>query len=153
MPKSIKFKLDGKWSKLLKAFAKLFNLEHSVKCKFNGYSTSLEVEVFVKNRFYESILNVFEKGRVAYVSNMRMYTSQAEEYDVERFSRQILEGTFGKDRYVASMKGGDCLLASTLEPVPKFYIYDLPRSLEELTIKLDLVGIAWQNEKVEIGEL
>lgn len=51
------------------------------------------------------------------------------------------------------MKGGDCLLASTLEPVPKFYIYDLPRSLEELMVRLDLAGIDWQNENVEMGEL
>lgn len=153
MPHKTKFYLDGKWTKLLKAFAKLFNLQHSVKCSYNGYSTSLEVEVYVKTQFYESVLDVFEEGKVAYVSNMRMYISQAEEYDVERLSRQILEGTFGEGRYIQSLKGGDCLLASTLQPVQKFYIYDLPRSLEELMIRLDLASIDWKNMKIEIGEL
>lgn len=67
------FKLDGKYTKLLKAYAKLFDLKHSIKYDSEFGLSSLEVELYVKTKWYESILDVFEEGKVAYVSNMRRY--------------------------------------------------------------------------------
>ena len=54
----MKFKTDGFYSKLLVAYSKLFDLVYSAKCG----ARSLVVEVYVKNRWYESILDVYKEG-------------------------------------------------------------------------------------------
>ena len=145
------FKLDGKYTKLLKAYAKLFGLKHSINVDSDFDLSGLEVELYVKTKWYESILDVFEEGKVAYVSNMKKYIWNAQEGDVERLSKDIIEGTFGQKRYIQSMHGGDCILAGTGELVPKFEIHDIPRDLNELLIRLDLAGIDWRNQTIKIG--
>ena len=147
------FKTDGKYTKLLKAYGKLLGLEHSIKCGYCPYMTGpeLEVELYVKTKWYESVIDVFEEDKVADVSSMREYIMNAQEDDIERFSKKILEGTFGEKRYIKSMKGGDCILAGTGEFIPRFEIHDIPRDIDELMIKLDLAGIDYDEEKIEIG--
>lgn len=152
------FKLDGTYTKLLKAFAQLFNLEHSIKWRHHPVCTSyneLEVEVYVKNKWYESVLDVFKEGQVAYVSSMREYLCNAQLDDVERLSKKILEGTFGEKLYIKSMKGGDgyMVMDGKLELAPNHYIYDLPRSLDELMLRCDLAGIDYTGCQVKLGRL
>ena len=148
-------KLNGKYTKLLKAYAQLFGLVHSVEVDFPAYllGMSLVLDVYVKTAFYISVLDVFKKGQVAYVSNMREYTSDVVEDTIEELSKKILLGTFGEGRYIASMKGGDCVRFvgnGQYEPVPKFYLYDIPRSEAELQIRLASAGIDWQKCTIQI---
>lgn len=103
-----KLKLDGKYTKLLKAYAKLFGLRHSIEWSKTTFGLGLEVGLTVKNEWYHSGLDVFVEGQVAYVSSMREYTQDAREDTIEVFSEKILKGTFGPRRYIMSFKGGDC---------------------------------------------
>ena len=80
---------------------------------------------------------------------MREYTQDAKEDTIEKFSKKILEGTFGEGRYIQSFKGGDCVNIYG-EPVPRFKIRNLPKSEEELFLKLDLAGIDWQVIKIQL---
>lgn len=137
-------KLDGEYTRLLKAYAQLLGLVHSVKCGNSFLGVGVEVEVYVKTKWYESTIDVFKEGQVAYVSSMREYTQNADENTVEEFSKKILEGTFGEKRYLMSMKGGDCYTIMpdrTLEFTPRYKRKDLPRSLEELQLRLAAAGI------------
>ena len=139
-----KLKLDGKYTKLLKAYAELFGLVHEVEWSKTTFGLGLEVSVSVKNKWYHSALMVFKEGQVAYVSNMREYTQDANPDTVEEFSKKIVQGTFGEKRYIQSLHGGDCVMFvgnGQYEPVPRFEIRDLPRSEEELMIKLNLANI------------
>lgn len=150
----VNFKIDGKYAKLLKAYAELFNLQHSVKCGQRPYmnSTELEVSLYVKTPWYESVIDVFAIGRRAYVSSMRKYICYATEDDVERLSKEIIEGTFGENYYIKSMKGGDCLTIYG-EPIPRFELHDLPKSEDDLLVRLDLAGIDVDSQSIEIGKL
>lgn len=155
MAKSIDFKLDGEWTKLLKAFAELFGLQYTLECSFQEYSPcpSLDIDVWVKTEYYDSVLFVFEYGKVAYVSSMREWKPNPSEDDVENLSKKILEGTFGDGRYIRSMKGGDCVRLignGQYEPVPRFEIHDLPKSIEELKIRLDIECIDYNNIEVKM---
>ena len=145
-------KLNGKWTKLLKAFAVMFGLEHVVEVGDNY----VRVDVFVKNEWYESILDVFEEGKVACVSSMSKFIFGSEkplEDAVESTSKEILEGTFGERRYLESFKGGGCkIIGGQLVEVPYFTVKDLPRNLDELLIRLDLAGIDPKNVVVEPKE-
>ena len=137
-------KLDGYYTKLLKAYSQLFGLEHEVEWSKTTFGLGLEVSVSVKNKWYHSGLMVFKEGCVAYVSNMREYTQDANPDTVEEFSKKIIQGTFGEKRYIQSLHGGDCVMFvgnGQYEPVPRFEIHDLPRSEEELMIKLNLANI------------
>jgi len=139
-----KLKLDGEYAKLLKAYAKLFNLVHEVEWSKTTFGLGLEVSVSVKNKWYHSALNVCKEGQVAYVSSMREYTQDAREDTVEEFSKKILEGTFGEGRYIQSLHGGDCVRLvgnGQYEPVPRFELHDIPQSQEELFLRLSLAGI------------
>ena len=150
-----KLKLDGKYTKLLKAYAKFFGLVHEVEWSKTTFGLGLEVSVSVKNKWYHSALEVFKEGQVAYVSSMRKYTQDAREDTVEEFSKKILLGTFGEGRYIESMHGGDCLMFvgnGQYEPVPRFKLHDLPRTEEELIVMLDLAGINWQECNVKLKE-
>ena len=138
------FILDGYYTKLLKAFADLFGLEHEVAWSKTTFGLGLEVSVSVKNKRYHSALDVFKEGQIAYVSSMREYTQDANPNTIEDFSKKIMLGTFGEKRYIKSMKGGDCDMYvgnGQFEPVPRFEIYNLPRNEEELLIRLNLEGI------------
>ena len=50
------------------------------------------------------------------------------------------------------MKGGDgyTVIDGKLEFVPRLQIFDLPRNLEQLKMRLDLVGIDYTKCKVEL---
>jgi len=93
----------GKYAKLLSAYAKLVGLTMEVKAD-NVLAT---VDVYVRTRWYDSVVDVFKEGRVAYVSSMRQIASNLHEGTVEELCKKILEGTFGERRYLMSMKGGD----------------------------------------------
>ena len=136
--------LDGYYTKLLKAFADLFGLEHEVSWSKTTFGLGLEVSVSIKNKWYHSALDVFKEGQAAYVSNMREYTQDANPATPEIFSKKIVLGLFGEDRYIRSFKGGDCirlLKNSKYEMVPRFEIHDLPRSETELLLRLAVAGI------------
>ena len=136
--------LDGYYTKLLKAFADLFGLEHEVAWSKTTFGLGLEVSVSIKNKWYHSALDVFKEGQIAYVSNMREYTQDANPDTIEEFSKKIVLGTFGEKRYIKSMKGGDCDMYvgnGQFEPVPRFEIYNIPRNEEELLVRLSLADI------------
>ena len=136
--------LDGYYTKLLKAFANLFGLEHEVAWSKTTFGLGLEVSVSVKNKWYHSALDVFKEGQIVYVSSMREYTQDANPDTIEEFSKKIVLGTFGEKRYIKSMKGGDCDMYvgnGQFEPVPRFEIYNIPRNEEELLVKLSLADI------------
>ena len=136
--------LDGYYTKLLKAFADLFGLEHEVAWSKTTFGLGLEVSVSVKNKWYHSALDVFKEGQIAYVSSMREYTQDANPDTIEEFSKKIVLGTFGEKRYIKSMKGGDCDMYvgnGQFEPVPRFEIYNIPRNEEELLVRLSLANI------------
>ena len=136
--------LDGYYTKLLKAFADLFGLEHEVAWSKTTFGLGLEVSVSVKNKWYHSALDVFKEGQVAYVSSMREYTQDANPDTIEEFSKKIVLGTFGEKRYIKSMKGGDYATFvgnGRFEAVPSFEIYNLPRNEEELLVRLSLADI------------
>ena len=136
--------LDGYYTKLLKAFADLFGLEHEVAWSKTTFGLGLEVSVSVKNKWYHSALDVFKEGQIAYVSSMREYTQDANPDTIEEFSKKIVLGTFGEKRYIKSMKGGDCDMYvgnGQFEPVPRFEIYNIPRNEEELLVRLSLADI------------
>ena len=136
--------LDGYYTKLLKAFADLFGLDHEIAWSKTTFGLGLEVSVSIKNKWYHSALDVFKEGQIAYVSSMREYTQDANPDTIEEFSKKIMLGTFGEKRYIKSMKGGDCDMYvgnGQFEPVPRFEIYNLPKNEEELLIKLSLADI------------
>ena len=54
--------LDGLYTKLLKAFADLYCLEHEVVWSKTNFGLGLEVSVSIKNKWYHSALSVFKKG-------------------------------------------------------------------------------------------
>lgn len=141
------FKLNGFYAKMLKAFCKLFGLQLSIISLKQLYENSydLHIEVFYKNRYFESCLDVFEKGKMGYVSSMNEYILNAREGDIERICKKMLYGTFGVNRYIKSMKG-DCYMidSNELKYVPRLKIYDLPTNLDELYIRLDLQRINWK---------
>ena len=146
--------LDGYYTKLLKAFADLFGLEHDVAWSKTTFGLGLEVSVSIKNKWYHSALDVFKEGQIAYVSNMREYTQDANPDTIEEFSKKILLGTFGEKRCIKSMKGGDCDMYvgnGQFEPVPRFEIYNLPRNEEELLVRLSLVDIDPSKCRISLG--
>lgn len=143
-----------KWTKLLKAFAMLYGLEHMIKVDDEG---NVVINVIVKNAWYESVIDVFEEGRIACVSSLSKYifaSAKPLEDVVEAASKEILEGTFGEGRYLESMKGGGYQFLSgrqvgknsfQLVEVPYFIVKDLPRSLDELLIRLDIANIRYDD--------
>ena len=147
----MKFKIDGFYAKLLVAYSKLLNLIHSANYQDGG----LLVDVYVKTRWYESVLDVYKEGCIPHVSSMREYVPSAKEDDVEKVSKKIVEGTFGDGRYIKSFKGGDgyMVIRKKLEFVPRFEIHNLPKSLDELMLCLDLAGINWKTCKVDLQYL
>lgn len=147
--------LDGYYTKLLKAYAELFSLEHEVAWSKTSFGLGLEVSVSIKNEWYHSALNVCKEGCVAYVSSMREYTQDANPDTIEESSKKIVYGTFGEKRYIQSLHGGDCVRFvgnGKYEPVPRFEIHDLPRSEEELALKLDLAGIDLEKCRISLKQ-
>lgn len=145
--------LDGYYTKLLKAFADMHRLTHKIAWTKTSFGLGLEVSVYVKNNWYHSALDVFEEWQDAYVSSMREYTQDADPATPEFFSKKIVLGLFGEGRYIRSLKGGDCMrLASNgkYEMVPKFEIRDLPRSEDELLLKLDVAGIDSSKSTIQL---
>ena len=146
--------LDGYYTKLLKAFADLFSLEHEVAWSKTTFGLGLEVSVSIKNKWYHSALDVFKEGQIAYVSSMREYTQDANPDTIEEFSKKIVLGTFGEKRYIKSMKGGDCDMYvgnGQFEPVPRFEIYNIPRNEEELLVRLSLADIDPSKCRILLG--
>ena len=144
-----KLKLDGKYTKLLKAFSELFGLEHEIAQSKTTFGLGIEVSITVKNKWYHSAIEVFKEGCVAYVSSMREYIQNAREDAIEELSEKILKGTFGEGRYIMSIKGGDCVTLYG-EHVPRFELHSLPRTEEQLMIMLDLAGIDWNGMKLQL---
>ena len=145
--------LDGYYTKLLKAFADLFSLEHEVSWSKTTFGLGLEVSVSIKNKWYHSALDVFKEGQIAYVSSMREYTQDANPATLEIFSKKIVLGLFGEGRYMRSFKGGDCMRLSKnskYEMVPRFEIHDLPRSETELLLKLAIAGIDYSKSTIQL---
>ena len=145
--------LDGYYTKLLKAFSDLFSLEHEVAWSKTTFGLGLEVSVSVKNKWYHSALDVFKEGQAAYVSNMREYTQDANPATPEIFSKKIVLGLFGEGRYIRSFKAGDCMRIaenSKYEMVPRFKIHDLPRSENELLLKLAIAGIDYGKSTIQL---
>ena len=145
--------LDGYYTKLLKAFADLFGLEHEVAWSKTTFGLGLEVSVSVKNKWYHSALDVFKEGQIAYVSSMREYTQDAYPATPEIFSKKMVLGLFGEDRYIRSFKGGDCMRIAEngkYEMVPKFEIHDLPRSECELLLRLAVAGIDYGKSTIQL---
>ena len=143
--------LDGYYTKLLKAFADLFGLEHEVAWSKTTFGLGLEVSVSIKNKWYHSVLDVFKEGQAACVSNMREYTQDAYPATPEIFSKKIVLGLFGEGRYIRSFKGGDCMRLSEngkYEMVPRFEIHDPPRSESELLLKLAIAGIDYSKSTI-----
>ena len=102
------------------------------------------MSVSIKNRWFSSALDVFEEGQAAYVSSMREYTQDAYPATPEIFSKKMVLGLFGEDRYIRSFKGRDYIKNAEnnkYEMVPKFEIHDLPRSENELLLRLAVAGI------------
>lgn len=137
----------------------LYGLEHTIQVDDEG---NVAVDVIVKNVWYESVIDVFEEGRIAYVSSMSKYifaSAKPLEDVVEAASKEILEGTFGEGRYLRSMKGGGYQVLSgrqvgkngfQLVEVPYVIVKDLPRSLDELMIRLDIANISYDDLTVKI---
>ena len=145
--------LDGYYTKLLKAFADLFSLEHEISWTKTTFGLGLEVSVYVKNNWYHSALDVFEEWQDAYVSSMREYTQDADPSTPEFFSKKIVLGLFGEGRYIRSFKGGDCTRFTgdgKYESVPRFEIHDLPRSENELLLKLAVAGIDYSKSTIQL---
>lgn len=145
--------LDGYYTKLLKAFADLFDLEHEVAWSKTTFGLGLEVSVSIKNKWFHSALDVFKEGQAAYVSSMREYTQDADPATLEIFSKKIVLGLFGEGRYIRSFKGGDCMRFtgdSKYESVPRFEIHDLPRSENELLLKLAVAGIDYSKSTIQL---
>lgn len=145
----MKLELDGKFTKLLKAYALLFGLEHSIECSATPFGLRICIILFARTKWYDSIVDVFEEGKIAYVSSLFQSKLCAESstrnlaIEVEMLSKSILLGAIGERRYLKSMKGGGVVLGNG-EAVPKFEVHSLPKSLEELEIRLDLAGIDWE---------
>ena len=150
-----KLKLDGKFTKLLKAYAKLLGLKHSIKHGTSCFELAVEVEVYAKTRWYESSLAVYDTCSGVIISDMREYLPDANEDSIEQLSKKILEGTFGKDKSIKSFKGGDSftIINNKLEFAQKFVIDTLPRNIEELLVKLDLAQIGWKKMRVYAKQL
>lgn len=149
--------LNGRYTKILKAFAELYGLKHEVEWSKTTFGLGLEVSVTVKNKWYHSALDVFKDGCVAYVSSMREYTQDAKAETIEEFSKKIMLGLFGEGRYLKSLHGGDCVQfvrgkdgKGYYEPVPRFELHNLPRSEEELLVKLALGGIDWESCTIQL---
>ena len=145
--------LDGYYTKLLKAFADMHRLTHEIAWTKTTFGLGLEVSVSVKNKWYHSALDVFEEGQIAYVSSMREYTQDADPSTLEIFSKKIVLGLFGEGRYIRSFKGGDCMKLSEngkYEIVPKFEIHDLPRSENELLLRLAVAGIDYGKSTIQL---
>lgn len=146
---------SGKWTKLLKAFAVLYGLEHTIKVNDRG---DVIVNVIVKNARYSSAIDVFEEGQLAHVSSLSNYIfagTKPLEDAIEAASKEILEGTFGEGRYLMSVNhalSGRQIGKNSfkLVKVPYFIMKDLPRSLDELLIRLDLARISYDDLIVEI---
>lgn len=143
-------KLDGQYAKLLKAFAELHELKYHVTCSQTNFGLGLEVNVNAEMKCGESSLDVFKEGQVAYVASMREYTQTAREDSVEAMSKKILHGTFGDGRYIKSFKGDEWMISNDSKPmfVPRLEIHNLPRSEEELVLKLALAGISWEHSRI-----
>lgn len=139
----------GKYAKLLSAYAKLLGLVVKVETD----NALVIVDVYVKTRWYDSIVDVFKEGCVAYVSNMRQLAYDPHEGAVEELCKKILEGTFGERRYLMSMKGGDGYQVAkdgSLEFCPRWENHNIPRGIDELLMRLDLAGINWQKCTLDI---
>ncbi len=143
-------KLDGRYAKLLKAFAELHELKHHVTCGQTNFGLGLEVSVTAEMKCGESSLDVFMEGQAAYVSSMREYTQAAREDLAEAMSKKILQDMFGDDRYIKSLKGDAYMMLNDSKPmfVPRLEIHSLPRSEEELVLKLALAGISWEHSRI-----
>lgn len=146
----MKLELDGKFTKLLKAYALLLELEHTIECRDSAFGVGLSINLYAKTKWYDSVVDVFEEGKLAYVSSLCQYRTCVDAYlaediakEIEALSKKMLLETFGERRYLKSMKGGGVVLG-TGEAVPKFEVRNLPKSLEELEIRLDLAGIDWE---------
>lgn len=147
--------LDGYFTKLLKAFCQLFKLEHRIIWRKTNFGLGLEVAVYVKTKQYESSIDVFKEGQVAYVSSMREYTQDADPSTPEEFSRKIVEGLFGEGRYLKSMKGGDSYIVTEdhqLEYCERRECHELPRTVEELMLKLTVAGIDPSQCKIQLEQ-
>lgn len=146
--------LDGRYTKLLAAFAKLMKLEHKIVWSKTNFGLGLAVSLFARTDLWDSALDVFERGKQGYVSTMSEYTQDALPSTPEDFSKKILSGVFGANRYIKAMKSGHGFVVSAdrsaLVPNPPYIIDDLPRSEEEFMLRLTLAGIDPNDCKIQL---
>lgn len=128
------------YTEMFKKWAKLFGLKHSVTWSQSTFGPALEVKAIAVTPMFESAMDICEVGKIVHVDQLRRYKQGAVETDVEKLSRQILESTFGENRYVQSFKGGYYREKpdGSIERFPRITITDLPHSIDELLIRLDL---------------
>lgn len=133
-------KMAYSYTELFKKWAKLFGLKHFVTWSQSAFGPALEVKAIAVTPMFESAMDVCEVGKMAHADQLRRYKQAASEADVEKLSRQILESTFAKGRYVQSFKGGYYREKpdGSIEQFPRITIMDLPRSVDELLIRFDL---------------
>ena len=127
------------YENLLRAYCRLLGLEFEampVETPVDG----LVVSVYAKTGFGESALDVFEYGKAACVSSMREYKPGAGPGDTERMCRRILEGTFGGNRYILSMKPIVVERKDGVNYVRRLLIAGIPASAEELYVRLAAAG-------------
>lgn len=128
------------YAELFRKWATLFGLKHTVTWSQSAFGPALEVKAIVVTPMFESVMDVCETGKIVHVDQLRRYKQGATDTDVEKLSRQILESTFAEGRYIESFKGGYWRERpdGSIERFPQITITDLPRSVDELLIRLDL---------------
>lgn len=143
--------LDGKYTKILKAFADANNLQFIAEYQKTNFGLGVEVAVIVENRYFQSVLDVFKHGQIAYVSSMREFTQDAQEDTIEQFSQKIINGMIGEGLYLQSLKGGNgyMLIDGKLQFIDKWTM-ECPKSFEELLMQIDLAGIDWHQSKIDL---
>lgn len=147
-------KLDGHYTKLLKAFASANGLAYRVGwyTAINGISIALDVCAVVGNQL--SAIDVFENGQVASVGLLSRHCTKWDSNIVEDLSKEICETIVGPSKYLKSMKGGG-YLASPFMTEGKCVWIDhwskkSPTSLDAMAIEIDVAGASIESSTARL---
>jgi len=147
--------LDGRYTKLLAAYARLLGMEYHVRRSKTRAGLGTVAELTARTRYWESAVDVFERGRVACVSSMREYACDAGPDFVEASSRKMLGEALGENKYIRAVKGGMGYVVARpgiLVENPDFTVDRLPASEEELLLRLAAAGISPDEMVLRIEE-
>ena len=147
--------LDGYYTKLLAAYARLLGMEYRVRRFKTHLGLGIEAALTVKTQYWESAVDVFERGRVACISNLMEYAYNAGRDFVETSSRKMLGEALGENKYIRAMKGGMGYVVAKpgiLAKNPDFTVDRLPASEEELLLRLAAAGIVPDEMVLRIEE-